>query len=105
MYACFSDLICLATDANCLSSLEPRAVQDRYVRVHEVQKVALRIGVNEKTASGKAAVCRAFKDLIKACSWTSFVVRSPSFTDEGLRVLQKSERAQVCSRCCGRSFR
>lgn len=60
-----------------------------------VAEVAERLGVNPGTPAGKAEVCTAFQDLIQACSWTSFVVRSPSFTAEGLRTLQKSQREQV----------
>ncbi|CBJ33751.1 hypothetical protein Esi_0588_0013 [Ectocarpus siliculosus] len=68
---------------------------DDYVRAMVVAEVADRIDVNSGTPAGKAAVCAAFQDLIKACSWSSFVVRSPSFTAEGLRTLQKSQIDQV----------
>ncbi|CAN0293974.1 unnamed protein product [Ectocarpus sp. 6 AP-2014] len=60
-----------------------------------VAEVADRMDVNSGTPAGKAAACTAFQDLIKACSWSSFVVRSPSFTAEGLRTLQKSQIDQV----------
>lgn len=60
-----------------------------------ISEVALRIGVDPDTAEGKTQVCKAFHDLIKAMCWTSFLVRCPSFTPEGLRVLQKSMRNQV----------
>ena len=63
-----------------------------------VAEVAERIGVDPGTKAGKAGVCAAFQNLIKACSWTSFVVRSPSFTAEGLRTLQRSQREQVWTR-------
>lgn len=72
-----------------------RFEQGRYVRAMFVAAVAERIGVDPGTSAGKAAVCAAFQDLIKTCSWSSFVVRSPSFTAEGLRILQKSQREQV----------
>ncbi|CBJ31050.1 hypothetical protein Esi_0230_0025 [Ectocarpus siliculosus] len=68
---------------------------DDYVRAMVVAEVADRIDVNSGTPAGKAAVCAAFQDLIKACSWSSFVVRSPSFTAEGLGTLQKSQIDQV----------
>lgn len=60
-----------------------------------VSEVADRLEVDAGTPTGKAAVCEAFQDLVKACSWSSFVVRSPSFTAEGLRTLQKSQMDQV----------
>ncbi|CAB1109608.1 unnamed protein product [Ectocarpus sp. CCAP 1310/34] len=67
----------------------------RYVRTMVVTEVADRISVEPGTPAGKAAVCNAFQDLVKACSWSCFVVRSPSFTAEGLHVLQKSQQEQV----------
>ncbi|CAM9285430.1 unnamed protein product [Ectocarpus sp. 13 AM-2016] len=67
----------------------------RYVRTMIVTEVADRISVDPGTPAGKAAVCNAFQALVKACSWSCFVVRSPSFTAEGLRVLQKSQEEQV----------
>ncbi|CAN0366457.1 unnamed protein product, partial [Pylaiella littoralis] len=60
-----------------------------------ISEVALRIGVDPDTAEGKTQVCKAFRSLVKAVSWTSFLVRAPSFTRRGLRVLQKAQRDQV----------
>ncbi|CAB1105078.1 unnamed protein product [Ectocarpus sp. CCAP 1310/34] len=67
----------------------------RYVRAMVAMEVADRISVEPVTPAGKAAVCNAFQDLVKACSWSCFVVRSPSFTAEGLHVLQNSQQEQV----------
>lgn len=57
--------------------------------------MAVRIGADSGTSTGKTQVCRAFQDLVKANGWSAFVVRCPSFTAAGLDVLQKSQRDQV----------
>ncbi|CAM9704967.1 unnamed protein product [Ectocarpus sp. 4 AP-2014] len=69
----------------------------RYVRTIVVTEVADRISVDPGTPACKADVCNVFHNLVKACSWSCFVVRSPSFTAEGLRVLHKSQQEQVQS--------
>ncbi|CAM9467122.1 unnamed protein product [Ectocarpus sp. 4 AP-2014] len=70
-------------------------ILDDQVRAMVVAEVAGRIDVDSSTPDGKTAVCAAFQDVIKACSWSYFVVPSPSFTAEGLRTLQKSQIDQV----------
>ncbi|CAB1104208.1 unnamed protein product [Ectocarpus sp. CCAP 1310/34] len=40
-------------------------------------------------------VCRAFRDLMEACSASTFMVRLGSYTDAELRVLEKWQREQV----------
>ena len=69
--------------------------QDRNVRTMVVAEVAERIGVDPTAPTGKAHVCAAFQDLMRACSWSSFMVRRNTFTAEDLRTLQKSQREQV----------
>lgn len=71
--------------------------QKLYVRSSIIGEVGSRVGADGNTASGRVGVCDAFKDLIRAMSWSSFVVRSPSFTPDGLKVLRKCEKDQVSS--------
>ncbi|CAN0333982.1 unnamed protein product, partial [Scytosiphon promiscuus] len=68
---------------------------DLYVQDTSRDQVAVRIGADSGTSTGKTQVCRAFQDLVKASGWSAFVVRCPSFTAAGLDVLQKSQRDQV----------
>ncbi|CAM9353790.1 unnamed protein product [Hapterophycus canaliculatus] len=68
---------------------------DLYVRDGATREVAERIGADASTWDGKTEVCRAFQDLVKANGWSAFVVRCPSFTTDGLGVLQKSQRDQI----------
>ncbi|CAN0213940.1 unnamed protein product, partial [Ectocarpus sp. 4 AP-2014] len=68
---------------------------EKYVRSAEIEAVATRIGSDCDTPRGKEKVCRAFRDLMEACSASTFMVRLGSYTDDELRVLEKWQREQV----------
>lgn len=69
--------------------------QSDYTSSTEVDAVAERIGVDADRTAGKKEVCLSFQNLTKACSVSAFAVRSASFTEDGLSVLERAERDQV----------
>ena len=79
----------------CFSFAALRNLQSMYVRASVVAEVAARIGKDDATTADKTAVCEVFQGLMKAMSWSTFALRSPSFSPEGLRVLHESMKDQV----------
>lgn len=71
------------------------STQSEHINAAEIDAVAERIGVDADTIAGKKEVCASFQNLMKACSSSTFAVRSASFTEGGLDVLEKAEREQV----------
>ena len=74
--------------------MHPRS-QELYVKPPEIAAVAERISVQYGTAAGAKKVLEAFRALIRACSTSTFLVRSGEHTDESLEELQRWERESV----------
>ncbi|CAN0258856.1 unnamed protein product [Scytosiphon promiscuus] len=68
---------------------------EQHVRSSEIGAVAERTGADPGTHRGKKKVCLAFRDLIKSCSASTFMVRAGSYTESDLGVLEKSEMEQI----------
>ena len=68
------------------------------MRSAEIVAVATRIESHCDTPRGKEKVCQTFRDLMEACSASTFMVRLGSFTDTELRELVKLV-FQVCYVC------
>lgn len=54
-----------------------------------------RLDANDGGRAGPKEVCRAFRDLIRAISASTFMVRMGSYTDEDLATLEKRQRQSV----------
>lgn len=72
-----------------------QTLQKIYVKDAALEDVAARIGVEYDTPENKAKVGKSFQDLIMSCSTSSFMVRAPEYTEEGLAVLDKATRNVV----------
>ena len=70
-------------------------LQELYVKPPEMEAVAERIGEQQGTAAGAKQVLEAFRALIRACSTSTFLMRSGEHTDESLEELQRWERESV----------
>lgn len=65
------------------------------MKVTEGNAVAENIGAEYDSPENKAKVSKSFQALLIASSTSSFMVRAPEYTDEGLQVLQKAARNVV----------
>lgn len=66
-----------------------------YVKVAEISAVAARRAGEGGGRVPNNKVCEAFRDLIKACSASTFVVRAKSFTETELDILLEWEMEMV----------